>query len=64
MKRDTKKITLKTQLKKLSNFIAEAGINPQKRARYIRQFERDFTRRRKLHFTTTVVFILGLLKKV
>lgn len=64
MKRDTKRLDLAAQLKMLNNFIVEAGINLQKRTQYICRPGQDFTRHRKLDFPTTVVFILGLLKKV
>ena len=64
MKRDKKNITLKTQLERLNEFIIRAGKNVFKRGSYIRQPSRDFTRQRKLDFPTTVLFILGLLKKV
>ena len=63
MKRDKKNITLKTQIEKLNEFIIRAGKNVLKRVRYIRQPTRDFTRYRKLNFPTTVILILGLLKK-
>lgn len=63
MKRDTKRLDLTAQLKKLNNFIVEAGINLEKRTQNICLPDRDFTRHRKLDFPTTVVFILGLLKK-
>ena len=64
MKRDKKNLTLKTQLERLNEFIIRAGKNVLKRGSYIRQPSRDFTRHRKLDFPTTVLFILGLLKKV
>lgn len=64
MKRDKKITPLKTQLENLKEFIIRSGKNIQKRIDYIRQPSVDFTRRRKLDFTMTVLFILGLLKKV
>lgn len=64
MKRDKKTIPLKTQLEKLNEFIIRSGKNLLKRVHYVRQPDRDFTRQRKLNFSTTVILILGLLKKV
>lgn len=64
MKSDTKGLSLKKQLEKLNNFINDACFLSGKRERYIRDSNCDFTRCRKLDFPTTVVFILGLLKKV
>ena len=64
MKRDQNNLSLKTQLKRLQNYIIEAGINIEKRATYLVRPHQDFTRHRKLNFETTIVFILGLLKKV
>ena len=63
MKRDKKNTPLKTQLENLKEFIIRSGINLEKRINYIGQPTRDFTRRRKLDFPKTVIFILGLLKK-
>lgn len=63
MKRDKKIAHLKTQLENVKEFIIRSGINLEKRIDYIRQPTRDFTRRRKLDFPRTVIFILGLLKK-
>ena len=63
MKRD-KKSLLKIQLEKLKEFILRGGKNVERRARYICAPYRDFTRHRKLDFPTTVLFVLGLLKKV
>jgi len=64
MKRDKRNLSLKTQLIRIKDFIEEAGINAEKRQEYLCRPDQDFTRRRKLDFSTTVVFILGLLKKV
>jgi len=63
MKRDKNKLKLKSQLEYLRHFIEKAAVNIKKRLRYIVRPNRDFTRRRKLDFLTTTVFILGLLKK-
>lgn len=63
MKSDTKGLKLKEQLNRLRNFIVEAGLNLEKRKQYIRSPKHNFTRHRKLDFSTTTVFILGLLKK-
>jgi len=63
MKGDKKEI-LKIQLGKLKEFILRGGKNIERRARYICFPDRDFTRQRKLDFPTTVLFVLGLLKKV
>ena len=64
MKRDQNNLSLKHQVKRLQDYIIEAGINIEKRAVYLIRPHQDFTRQRKLNFGTTVVFILGLLKKV
>ena len=64
MKSDKKINSLKTQLENLKEYIIRAGKNVDKRKSYIRAPDRDFTRHRKLDFTTTVILILGLLKKV
>jgi len=64
MKRDKRNLSLQTQLKRIKDFIVESGINAEKRLEYLSRPDQDFTRQRKLDFPTTVVFILGLLKKV
>jgi len=64
MKSDKKINSLKSQLENLKEYIIRAGKNVEKRKRYIRAPDRDFTRHRKLDFTKTVILILGLLKKV
>lgn len=63
MKRDKSKLKLKSQFEYIRHFIEKASINTKKRLGYIVKPNRNFTRRRKLDFPTTVVFILGLLKK-
>lgn len=63
MKSDKKINSLKSQLDNLKEHIIRSGKNALKRKKYIREPDRDFTRHRKLDFTTTVIFILGLLKK-
>ena len=63
MKSDKTNLSLKKQLEALQLFITHAGLNPGKRSAYINQPHRDFTRSRKLRFNTTVVLVLGLLKK-
>lgn len=64
MKSDKNNLCLQKQLEELQQFIACAGLKVEKRSLYINQPHRDFTRTRKLNFATTVVLILGLLKKV
>lgn len=64
MKRDQYNLSLKSQLNRLQDLIIESGINTEQRTNYLNRPHQDFTRQRKLNFKTTVVFILGLLKKV
>lgn len=63
MKSDKTNLSLKKQLEALQMFITHAGLDREKRSVYINQPHRYFTRIRKLRFTTTVVLVLGLLKK-
>ena len=64
MKSDKKIKSLESQLKQLRNYIEKSGTEFSSRNKYIIRPLHDFTRRRKLDFVTTVVFIIGLLKKV
>lgn len=64
MRCDKRKTSLEKQLKALRQHLEKCSIEASKRSKYLQRPLRDFTRRRKLDFVTTVVFILGLLKKV
>jgi hypothetical protein len=46
--------------KELKSFLQTAALKPEKYTTRVQ----DFTRKRKLDFSTTFVFILSLLKKV
>ena len=63
MKRDKNLKILKKQISGLRSFIFNAGFKLQKRKQYLNRPHQDFTRKRKLEFTTTITLILSLLKK-
>lgn len=63
MKSDKNIRRLKKQLEELRSFIFEAGFLNEKRRQYLNRPTKDFTRKRKLDFSTTSILVLGLLKK-
>jgi len=63
MKSDKNLKRLNYQLKKLRSFIFEAGFLLERRRQYLNRPTKDFTRKRKLDFSTTATLVLGLLKK-
>jgi len=63
MKSDNNIKSLKNKIVQLRLFIHEAGFLNKKRRQYLNRSQKDFTRKRKLDFSTTVTLIIGLLKK-
>ena len=63
MKSDNNIKSLKIKLDQLRLFIQKAGFLKEKRQQYLNRSQKDFTRKRKLDFSTTVTLVLGLLKK-
>ena len=63
MKSDNNIKSLKIKLDQLRLFIQNAGFLKEKRRQYLNRSQKDFTRKRKLDFSTTVILVLGLLKK-
>ena len=55
--------SLKIKIDQLRLFIQKAGFLKEKRQQYLNRSQKDFTRKRKLDFSTTVTLVLGLLKK-
>lgn len=63
MKSDNNIKSLKIKIDQLRLFIQKAGFLKEKRQQYLNRSQKDFTRKRKLDFSTTVILVLGLLKK-
>ena len=63
MKSDNNIKSLKIKIDQLRLFIQKAGFLKEKRQQYLNRSQKDFTRKRKLDFSTTVTLVLGLLKK-
>jgi len=63
MKSDNNIKSLKIKIDQLRLFIQKAGFLKEKRRQYLNRSQKDFTRKRKLDFSTTVILVLGLLKK-
>ena len=63
MKSDNNIKSLKIKIDQLRLFIQNAGFLKEKRRQYLNRSQKDFTRKRKLDFSTTVTLVLGLLKK-
>ena len=63
MKSDNNIKSLKIKIDQLRLFIQKAGFLKEKRRQYLNRSQKDFTRKRKLDFSTTVTLVLGLLKK-